>query len=59
MQDIDIEASKQPEMIAISTVMLTLSTLAVVLRCWSAAISSDRQVGLDDCFAVITLVSVS
>lgn len=52
-----LEASKQPDLIALCTVMLTLATLAVFLRCWSVFISPTHKFGFDDFFAILTLVS--
>ncbi|MCJ1225694.1 hypothetical protein MMC12_002343 [Toensbergia leucococca] len=49
------EASKQPELIALCTVMLLLATLAVLLRCWSISVIPAHRFGFDDFFAILTL----
>lgn len=53
----NLEASKQPVLIALCTIMLTLATLAVLLRCWSVYVSPTHKFGLDDFFAILALVS--
>ncbi|KAI1142337.1 hypothetical protein F5Y05DRAFT_370569 [Hypoxylon sp. FL0543] len=47
--------SLQPNMIALCTVMLTLSTLALSLRMWSNYVAPSHHWGWDDFFAAITL----
>ena len=54
----DLEASEQPNLIALCTVMLAFATLAVLLRCWSVIVSPTHIFGLDDFFAMLALVSV-
>ena len=53
----NLEASKQPNLVALCTVMLTLATLAVLLRCWSVFVSPTHKFGFDDFFAILALVS--
>lgn len=57
MEARNLEASKQPYLVALCTIMLTLATLAVLLRCWSVYVSPTHKLGLDDFFAILTLVS--
>ena len=57
MRASNLEASEQPELIALCTVMLSLATLAVLLRCWFVFVSPTHLFGLDDFFAIIALVS--
>ena len=57
MSTMDVDASKQANLIALCTVMLTLATLAVLLRCCSVAVSPTQRFGFDDFFAVLALVS--
>ena len=52
----NIEENKQSSLIIISTVMLILAILAVSLRCCAVAAISTYKFGLDDFFAILTLV---
>lgn len=54
----DANESLQPGLIALCTVMLVLSILALGLRLWSNHIVPSHQWGWDDFFAVITLVGI-
>lgn len=57
MEAENLEASQQPGLITLCTVMLTLATVAVVLRCWSVHVSPTQRFGYDDFFAVAKMVS--
>lgn len=46
----------QPNLTALCSVLIALSTLFVSLRCWGAIIIKDHRLGLDDLFAALTLV---
>ena len=57
MEARNLEASKQANVVALCTVMLTLATSAVLLRCWSVFVSPTHKFGFDDFFAILVLVS--
>lgn len=53
-----MEESQQPQLIALCTVMIALSTLAVLLRLWGGRIVRDQWIAWDDIFAIIALVRI-
>ena len=59
MESQDQGGNRQPELIALCTVMLILAALAVILRCLAIFLSKTHRFGWDDIFAVVTLVSSS
>ena len=50
--------SRQAGLIVLCTVTLTMAVVAVALRCWSIYVLPLRKFGLDDFFAIATLVSM-
>ena len=56
---VDPNESVQASLTALTTVMLTIATTAVVLRCWAVYADSTRKLGLDDIFATAALVSAN
>lgn len=54
---VDPNESVQGSLTALTTVMLTIATTAVVLRCWAVYADPARKLGLDDIFATASLVS--
>ena len=59
METGDLNADKQADLIALCTVMLTLATVAVFLRCWSVFVTQIHKFGFDNFFVMLTLVSYS
>lgn len=55
----DVSGNAQPGLIALCVVMLTFATVVVLLRCWTVYLSPTRKWGLDDFFALATLVCLA
>ncbi|KGO70655.1 hypothetical protein PITC_055460 [Penicillium italicum] len=49
------DGNRQPGLIALCVVMLTLAVVSVALRCWSIWCSRTHKFGYDDAFAILTL----
>lgn len=58
MSSAESDGNRQPGLIALCVVMLTLAVVSVALRCWSIWGSRTHKFGYDDAFAILTLVRV-
>ncbi|KAJ5519097.1 hypothetical protein N7453_001519 [Penicillium expansum] len=55
MSSAESDGNRQPGLIALCVVMLTLAVVSVALRCWSIWGSRTHKFGYDDAFAILTL----